>query len=71
MRNIELTTSELRVLRLAGLSTNDIAQRLNLKPFTVTLKLNKIYTKLRVENRTQAVIIAIRDGYIDPRMFEV
>jgi LuxR family maltose regulon positive regulatory protein len=55
-----LTPRELEVLSLLaeGLSNNDIARRLVITEGTVRGHLNKIYGKLSVENRVQAVKLA-------------
>ena len=55
-----LSERELEVLRLiaAGLSNQDIADRLVIAPGTVKRHINNIYGKLQVGSRTQAVAVA-------------
>ena len=62
----ELTSRELLILSLIKLGYEDkeIAQRLNLAIGTVKNHLQVIYRKLRVFNRTAAVIKALEKGYI-------
>ena len=52
-----LTTREIEVLQLlaAGLSNKEIAGRLVLTEGTVKLHLNRIYSKLQVKGRVQAI----------------
>jgi DNA-binding NarL/FixJ family response regulator len=61
-----LTTREMEVLRLVvdGLGTADIARRLFLGESTVKTHLNRVYRKLDVANRTQAVTAAVRLGLL-------
>lgn len=60
----ELTPRELSVLEAlaAGASTSQIANRLGLSDKTVRNHLSSIFTKLRVTDRTQAVIKAREHG---------
>jgi DNA-binding NarL/FixJ family response regulator len=57
-----LTPSELDVLRLLaeGLTNLQIARRRNCTEGTVKVHLDKVYRKLGVENRTQAILVAKR-----------
>ncbi|MGC9349979.1 MAG: response regulator [Anaerolineae bacterium] len=59
-----LSDRELEVLRLLahGLSNIDIAQRLSLSHGTVRNYVSAILTKLDVEDRTQAALLALRHG---------
>lgn len=63
-----LTDRELEVLRLAaeGLTNYDIAQRLYISVRTVEAHLTHIYNKLGVSSRTEAVVHAMRRGWIRP-----
>jgi DNA-binding NarL/FixJ family response regulator len=60
-----LTESEMAVLRLVaqGVDNQDIAQALNYSVYTVANRLRTIYEKLRVTNRTQAALYALRHGW--------
>ena len=61
-----LTKREQEILRAVadGLATADIAQRLFLGESTVKTHLNRIYRKLGVANRTQALAAAVRLGLL-------
>ncbi len=61
-----LTAREIEVLRLAagGLGNDAIALELELSPRTVHAHLSRIFAKLSVSSRTQAVIEALRRGLI-------
>jgi DNA-binding NarL/FixJ family response regulator len=63
-----LTDRELEVLRLAarGITNYDIAQRLYVSVRTVEAHLTHIYNKLGVSSRTEAVVHAIRQGWVQP-----
>ncbi|TCM14174.1 LuxR family two component transcriptional regulator [Novosphingobium sp. PhB165] len=63
-----LTEREIEVLRLVseGQTNKEIASRLNLSTDTVKAQLKFIFEKLGVHDRTHAVIIATRRGYINP-----
>ena len=63
-----LTPRELAILRLVadGLGTSDIAARLYLGESTVKTHLNRIFRKLGVANRTQAVAEANKLGLLVP-----
>lgn len=60
--NIELTLKEKEVLRLAaqGNSNKEIADKMYVKEVTVKTHLNSIFKKLKVNNRTQAVLLAMQ-----------
>jgi len=62
-----LTASELDVLRLLaeGLTNLQIANRRGTTEGTVKVHLDKVYKKLRVQNRAQAILIAKRMPVID------
>jgi DNA-binding NarL/FixJ family response regulator len=63
-----LTEREGAVLRLmaAGLTNAEIAGRLVLSVETVKTHVGNVLTKLRVRNRTQAVIVAYESGFVTP-----
>ncbi|MBD2157291.1 response regulator transcription factor [Leptolyngbya sp. FACHB-16] len=66
MRNPELSERELAVLRLVarGMSNLDIATALSISESTVKSHINRILSKLGVNDRTQAVIIAVKRGIV-------
>jgi DNA-binding NarL/FixJ family response regulator len=63
-----LTDRELEVLQLAaqGLTSYDIAQRLFVSMRTVEAHLTHTYNKLGVGSRIEAVVCAMRRGWIQP-----
>lgn len=66
MRSPSLTTRELDVLRLlaAGKSNKEIEAILGISPGTVKAHVTNILAKLDVDDRTQAVITALRRGLV-------
>lgn len=66
-RLAQLSGSERRVLELigAGLTNAEIAQRLYLSPASVKTYVSRMLTKLSLENRTQAAILAYDAGLAD------
>jgi DNA-binding NarL/FixJ family response regulator len=62
-----LTARELEILRLLadGLGQKEIAMRLYLSPKTVSSHIERIYKKLGVRSRTQALAIAFRTSLVD------
>lgn len=62
-----LTRREIEVLKTAasGLSNKDIAQNLNLSSRTVQAHLSNIFNKLNVGSRTEAIMVAFKQGIID------
>ena len=62
----QLTEAEMAVLRLLaqGADNRTIADRLSLAEKTVSNRLSDIYQKLHVNNRTQAVLYALRRGWV-------
>ena len=61
-----LTKREREVLRWLsiGKSNGDIAEILGTSPNTVKIQVRGIFAKLRVNNRTQAVGIAVQMGIV-------
>ena len=64
-----LTRRELQVLRLlsAGLAPADIARLMTISPKTVGSHVERIYMKLGVQTRAQAVAVACRDQLLETR----
>lgn len=62
-----LTSRELEVLQMAakGASNKKIAEKLFVKEVTVKTHLNSVFKKLKVENRTQATLLAVQMNLID------
>lgn len=65
----QLSEREREVLRLlaSGLSNSDIAQTLFLSEGTIKNYVSTIFSKLGVTDRTQAAILAIHAGLVNPR----
>jgi DNA-binding NarL/FixJ family response regulator len=63
-----LSLRELSVLRLvaAGSSNREIARELQLSEETIKARMKSILAKLQANDRTHAVTIAVRRGFIDP-----
>lgn len=63
----ELSDRELEVLQLitTGKSTQAISKALNITERTVNFHINHILSKLGVDDRTQAVIVALRRGVVN------
>lgn len=61
-----LSAREVEVLRLAagGMANQAIARELSLSPRTVQLHLAHIFEKLQVGSRTEAVIMALKRGWL-------
>jgi two-component system, NarL family, response regulator LiaR len=70
---IQLSDRELEVLRLAaeGLANKEIAANLVLSPRTVQSHLRHIMNKLKVTSRVEAVVVAIRSGWIRAEELEM
>jgi two-component system, NarL family, response regulator len=66
MASSELSDRELEVLQLitTGKSTQAVSKALNITERTVNFHINHILSKLGVEDRTQAVIVALRRGIV-------
>jgi DNA-binding NarL/FixJ family response regulator len=63
-----LTPREQEVLRLLarGLSNRRLAQELVVSEKTVKTHVSNILMKLGVDDRTQAALVAVREGLVDP-----
>jgi DNA-binding NarL/FixJ family response regulator len=63
----QLSPRELDVLRLVanGFSNKEIGAKLNVVEGTIKIHMTNILSKLRVADRTQAIIVAIQRGIID------
>jgi len=61
-----LSEREMEILKLAatGVSNKDIAQQLFLSPRTVQVHLGHIFSKLGVASRTEAVLHALKKGWL-------
>ena len=68
-----LSPRELQVLTLAadGLTNKEIAYRLGLSERTIQFHMNSVFNKSGTNSRTEAVALAIRNGWIaqDPKVF--
>lgn len=67
---VELTPRELDVIRLVaeGLSNKEIGQLLAISPRTVNFHLDNLFAKLGVRSRTEAAILALRQGWIERKL---
>lgn len=68
----ELSERDLEILQLLaqGLKNQEIADRLFISEKTVRNRLSLIFRRLHLENRTQAVLYAMRKGLVDPEKSE-
>jgi DNA-binding NarL/FixJ family response regulator len=66
LEDCPLTSRELEVLRLIvdGLSNPEIAERLTITKATAKAHVHSILQKLCVDDRTQAAVLAMRQGYV-------
>lgn len=62
-----LSVREIQIFKLAakGLKSKEIAQELNLNLRTIKGYLANIYAKLNVSSRTEAVIVGLRNGWLN------
>lgn len=67
----KITQRELQVLRLAALEDKDIARVLKISTNTVKELMQRVYNKMGVKNRTQAVVKAQRLGFLNPSQFPI
>jgi DNA-binding NarL/FixJ family response regulator len=67
-----VTPQRIRVLILAanGHTTEQIAHRLNLSTTTINHHFQGVFAALGARDRTHAVALAIRAGYINPAQVE-
>ena len=65
----QLTDREIEILELlgTGISNKDIAERLFISENTVKYHVRNVLQKLNVQNRTEAVAFALREGLIRPQ----
>lgn len=64
-----LTRREMDVMKalLQGYSNKEIARELVISERTVQTHLSNIFSKMDVNSRTEAVLVAMRDGWISPQ----
>jgi NarL family two-component system response regulator LiaR len=62
-----LSEAELRVLVFVaqGLTNRDISERLDVSHTTVRTHISRIFHKLRLTNRTQVALYALKEGLVD------
>ena len=68
----QLTKREFELLELVaeGLSNQAIGQKLSISVNTVKYHMKSILQKMGAQNRTEAVMLAIRAGILKPETFE-
>ncbi len=67
VKNAGLTKREMEVLRMLaeGLSNKEIASKLYISPRTVQTHLSNIFSKMGVSSRTEAVLKALKEGWLE------
>jgi DNA-binding NarL/FixJ family response regulator len=65
--SLDLYPREIEVLRMTaqGLRNKEIARDLNISERTVQSHLSNIFSKLNVDSRTEAVLEALKEGWLD------
>jgi len=65
--NETLTDREMEVLKLAasGMSNKEIAEQLSVTVRTVKAHISNIFAKMNVASRTEAILEAVREGWLD------
>ena len=65
--NLDLYPREIEVLKLTakGMRNKEIAKELNISERTVQAHLSNIFNKLEVDSRTEAVLQALKEGWLD------
>jgi NarL family two-component system response regulator LiaR len=65
--NLDLYPREIEVLKLTakGMRNKEIAKELNISERTVQAHLSNIFSKLEVDSRTEAVLQALKQGWLD------
>jgi two-component system, NarL family, response regulator LiaR len=65
--NLDLYPREIEVLKAAakGMRNKEIAKELNISERTVQAHLSNIFNKLEVDSRTEAVLQALKEGWLD------
>jgi two-component system, NarL family, response regulator LiaR len=65
--NLDLYPREIEVLKLTakGMRNKEIAKELNISERTVQAHLSNIFSKLEVGSRTEAVLQALKEGWLD------
>ncbi len=66
-KNISITKREMEVLKqlAKGLNNTQISNELNISLHTTKAHIRNIFSKLSVQDRTEAVVVAIRDKLIN------
>jgi DNA-binding CsgD family transcriptional regulator/N-acetylneuraminic acid mutarotase len=67
-----LSEREIELLQLVatGVTNREVAQRLSISVNTVKVHLRNVYAKLGAESRTEATMIAVREGWVTVEGFE-